>query len=139
VFYKESEVSYQAAANIPSDIAEIIHKRVEAIENGDIAAFRATLAPYEDGSDYNFQFRILAKFFGDLFGINADTAIEALANGDDVSEYAKLLFQGVHSPVSRNTGLRITKIEKNDAYGYNLTVVGNKMQENIISFMFSSF
>jgi len=139
VFYKESEASYQAAGNIPSDIAEIIHKRIEAIENGDIAAFRATLAPYEDNSDYNFQFRILAMFFGDLFGINADTAIEALANGDDVSEYARFLFHGVHRPVSRNTGLRITKIEINETYGYNVTVADNRMQEKIISFMFSSF
>ena len=139
VYYREGELPTQTAANIPSDIAEIIHKRVEAIENGDIAAFRATLAPYEDNSDYNFQFRILATFFGDLFGINADAAIEALANGDDVSEYVRFLFHGVHRPVSRNTGLRITNIERNEAYGYNATVVDNRMQENIISFMFSSF
>ena len=139
IYYREGEAPIQTASNIPSDIAEIIHKRIEAIENGDIAAFRATLAPYEDSSDYNFQFRILAAFFGDLFGINADTAIEALANGDDVSEYARFLFNEVHRPVSRNTGLRITKIEINETYGYNVTVVDNKMQEKIISFMFSSF
>jgi len=139
VYYREGELPTQAAANIPSNIAEIIHKRVEAVENGDIAAFRATLSHPEDGGDYNYQLSILNTFFGGLFGITPAAFEEAFSNGtEDLSTYADKLFRADHPPVSKNTGLRIIKIEKDD-YSYNVTVTNNLNEKNIYRFPFSSF
>ena len=141
VFYKESEAAYQAAANIPSDIAEIIHKRIEAIENGDIAAFRSTLSEWEDGADYNYQLNILNRFFGDLFGINPAAFNEAISDGtEELSIYADKLFRGSHSPQKRNTGLRIKSItDDSDSLVYRVTTTNNRNEESVINFSYSSF
>ncbi|GBU27608.1 hypothetical protein R84B8_01142 [Treponema sp. R8-4-B8] len=120
---------------IPQDVVDMIIKRFKAIENGDIAAFRSTLGPMEDGVDYYYQLGLICEFFGDFFGIDYDTFHEAVADGSEkLTEIANTLFYGEHPLKSRNTGLVIKKIEITDTGGLKVTAKNKKNKEIIYNF-----
>ena len=141
VYYREGEAAIKTDAGIPPYIVTYIFRRIEAIENGDIAAFRSTLSEWEDGADYNYQLNILNRFFGDLFGINPAAFNEAISDGtEELSVYADKLFRGSHPPQKRNTGLRIIRItDDSDSFIYKITITNNKNEESVINFSYSSF
>jgi len=123
-------------AGISEDVVDMIFKRFEAIENGDIAAFRATLGEMQDGVDYHYQLLIISEFFGDFFDIYPDTVYDAVATGEGLTEIANILFNSEHPLKSRNTGLVIKKLEVKSGSGLVVTVTNNKNEEIIYNFLY---
>ena len=122
---------------ITEDVVDMIFKRFEAIENGDIAVFRSTLGEMQDGVDYYYQLRLIFEFFGDFFDIDPDTFEDAVANGsEELSEISKALFYGEHPLRSRNTGLKIKKLEITDKGGLRAETTNNKNEEIIYDFLY---
>ena len=121
---------------IPKDDVDRIFKRFEAIENGDIAAFRSTLGEMQDGVDYHYQLELIYNFFGDFFDIDSDAFDDAVANGEDLTKIANTLFFGEHPLKSRNTGLLIKKMEIKDTGGLRVTVTNNKNEKIIYDFTY---
>ena len=122
---------------ITEDIVDMLFKRFEAIENGDVAAFRSTLGEMQDGVDYYYQLRLIFEFFGDLFDIDSDIFYDAVAYGsEELLEIADTLFCGEHPLRSRNTGLLIKKLEIIDTGGLRVTVTNNKNEEIIYDFTY---
>ena len=123
-------------AGIPEDVVDMIFKRIEAIENGDIAAFRSTLGNIEDGVDYHYQLAIIYEFFGDFFDIDSDTFDDAVATSEGLTEIANILFNSEHPLRSRNTGLIIKKLEIKSGSGLVVTLTDNKNEEIIYNFLY---
>ena len=121
---------------ISEDAVDRIFKRFEAIENGDIAAFRSTLGEMQDGVDYFYQLGLICNFFGDFFNIDSDAFEDAVATGEELTEIANTLFLGEHPLKSRNTGLLIKKMEINDTGGLRVTVTNNKNEKIIYNFTY---
>jgi hypothetical protein len=97
-------------AGIPEDVIYMVLKRFEAIENGDIAAFRSTLGEMEDGVDYYYQLGLIYTYFGDFFDISSDDFRDAVASSEGLAEIADMLFNGEYPLRGRNTGLHVIKI-----------------------------
>jgi hypothetical protein len=76
-------------AGIPEDLIEMIFKRFEAIENGDIAAFRSTLEEMEDGVDYYYQLGLIYTYFSDFFCLSSDDFNEAVASSEGLAEMVR--------------------------------------------------
>ena len=123
-------------AGICEHIVDMIFKRFEAIENGDIAAFRSTLGEMQDGVDYHYQLLIISEFFGDFFDIDPDTVYDAVATSEGLTEIADILFNSEHPLKSRNTGLVIKKLEVKSGSGLVVTVTNNKNEEIIYNFLY---
>jgi len=123
-------------AGICEDIVNMIFKRIEAIENGDIAAFRSTLGNIEDGVDYHYQLLIIYEFFGDFFDIDPDAFDDAVATSEGLTEIANILFNSEHPLKSRNTGLIIKKLEIKSGSGLVVTLTNNKNEEIIYNFLY---
>jgi hypothetical protein len=123
-------------AGIPEDIVDMIFKRIKAIEDGDLTAFRSTLGNIEDGVDYHYQLLIICEFFGDFFDIDTDTLYDAVATSEGLTEIADILFNSEHPLKSRNTGLVIKKLEVKDGSGLVVTVTNNKNEEIIYNFLY---
>jgi hypothetical protein len=122
---------------ITEDVVDMIFKRFEAIENGDVAAFRSTLGEMQDGVDYYYQLALLFEFFGDFFDIDPDTFYDAVANGgEELMEIRNLLFYGEHPLRSRNSGLLINKLEITDTGVLKAIVTNNKNEEIVYDFTY---
>jgi len=122
---------------IDGDNVDRIFKRFEAIENGDIAAFRSTLGEMQDGVDYYYQLGLIYKFFGDFFDMDPDTFEDGVTYGsEELPKIANTLFTGEHPLKSRNTGLVIKKMEIVDTGGLRVTVTNNKNEEIIYDFAY---
>jgi len=126
-----------ADAGIPKDVVDMMFKRFQAIENGDIAAFRSTLGQMEDGVDYYYQLGLLFKFFGDLFDIDSGAFEEAVAGGtEELPAIADKLFNGKPPLKNRKTGLKVKKIGYMPAGGLVVTATNNKKEEIEYSFAY---
>jgi hypothetical protein len=121
---------------IPEDVVDMIFKRIDAIEKGDIAAFRSTLGEIQDGVDYHYQLFLLYNFFGDFFDIDPDTFDEAIATGEVLGEIANTLFNSEHPLKSRNTGLIIKRLETKSGEGLRVILKNNKNEEIIYNFLY---
>jgi len=141
VFYLSRELPAQIAANIPADILDKINKRIASIENGDIAAFRATLAHPEDAGDYYYQLSLLNTFFGEIFDIDGVAFLEAISDGtDELQDFANKLFHETRPLRNRNIGLRIISIEDiPNEWVYRVTLASNSNEEIIHNYRYSSF
>jgi len=123
--------------SIPHDVAERMLKRFKAIEDGDIAAFRSTLGEMEDGVDYYYQLRLIYKFFGDFFDMDASSFDDAVTNGsEELAVIADKLFNGEYPLKIRNTGLTVKKIEYLPDGGLKVTVKNNKNKELEYDFIY---
>jgi len=122
---------------ISEDVVDMIFKRIDAIEKGDIAAFRATLGEMQDGVDYYYQLGLICKYFGDFFDIDLDTFYEAVATGsEELPNIANTLFTGEHPLKSRNTGLIIKRLETKSGEGLRVILKNNKNEEIIYNFLY---
>ena len=123
--------------DIPEDVVDMVFKRIKAIEDGDITAFRSTLGEMQDGVDYYYQLGLIYNFFGDFFDIDPDTFEDAVANGsEDLPKIANTLFGSVHPLKNRNTGLIVKKIETKPGSGLQVTVKNNKNEELVYNFLY---
>jgi len=122
---------------ISEDVVDMIFKRIDAIEKGDIAAFRATLGEMQDGVDYYYQLGLICKYFGDFFDIDLDTFYEAVATGsEELPKIANILFTGEHPLKSRNTGLIIKRLETKSGEGLRVILINKKNEEIIYNFLY---
>jgi nitrogen regulatory protein PII len=121
---------------ITEDVVDMIFKRFEAIENGDVAAFRSTLPEIQDGVDYHYQLGLIFNFFGDLFDIDFDVFEEAVATGEVLREIAETLFNCEPPLRSRNTGLLIKKLDVVAGLGLVVVTANNKNEEIIYNFLY---
>ena len=122
---------------IPEDVVDMIFKRIDAIEKGDIAAFRATLGEMQDGVDYYYQLGLICKYFGDFFDIDLDTFYEAVATGsEELPKIANTLFTSEHPLKNRNTGLIIKRLEIKSGEGLRVILKNNKNEEIIYNFLY---
>jgi hypothetical protein len=121
---------------ITEDIVNMIFKRFEAIENGDVAAFRSTLPEIQDGVDYHYQLRLIFNFFGDLFDIDSDAFENAIATGEVLREIAETLFNSEPPLRSRNTGLLIKKLDVVSGLGLVVVTTNNRNEEIIYNFLY---
>jgi len=121
---------------ITEDAVDMIFKRFEAIENGDIAAFRSTLGNIEDGVDMNYQLALLFIYFGDLFDIDSDDFDNAISTGEGLTKIAEKLFYGEHPLKSRNTGLLIKRLYVEAGLGLVVVATNNKNEEVIYNFLY---
>jgi hypothetical protein len=125
-----------ADARITDDIVDMILKRFEAIENGDIAAFRSTLGEMEDGVDYYYQLGLIYTYFSDFFDITDDAFHDAVASSEGSAEIANALFFGEYPLRKRNTGLSVKKIEYGESAGLMVTAVNNQEEELVYYFTY---
>ncbi|MDR2952619.1 MAG: hypothetical protein LBU82_05200 [Treponema sp.] len=118
-------------ARIHKELVEMMFTRFEAIENGDIDAFRSTLGELEDGVSYHYQLQLLFDFFGDFFNIDPDTFEEAITSGSEElhAEIAPALFNGEHPAIKRNAGLKIKILDVLPAGGLKVTAINSKNEE----------
>jgi hypothetical protein len=124
-------------AGIPEDIVDMIFKRIEAIEDGDLAAFRSTLGEMQDGVDYYYQLGLIYNFFGDFFDIAPDVFDDAVATGsEELPGIAYMLFNGDFPVKSRNTGLIIKKLDIRSGLGLVVTVKNKKNEEIVYNFLY---
>jgi len=122
---------------ITEDAVDMIFKRFEAIENGDIAAFRSTLGEIQDGVDYYYQLALIFTFFGDFFDIDPEVFHDAIATGsEELPKIAETLFNGEYPLKSRNTGLLIKKLEVVNGLGLVVVATNNKNEEIIYNFLY---
>jgi len=139
VYYREEETTAAKLTSVPEELVNRIYKRFEAIENGDIAAFRATLPERQDGVDYYYQLGLLVTYFGDFIGINYDAFHDAVSDGgEELTKIANALFYGEHSPRSRNTGLIVQKVDFcPDDNKLRAIVKNSKNEESIHYFIYN--
>jgi hypothetical protein len=124
-------------ARICEDVVDMIFKRIKAIEDGDLAAFRSTLGEIQDGVDYYYQLGLIFDFFGDFFDIDPDTFYDAVATGsEDLPKIADTLFNSEHPLKSRNTGLSIKRLEIISGSGLNVILINNKNEKIIYNFLY---
>jgi hypothetical protein len=121
---------------ITEDDVDRMFRRFEAIENGDIAAFRSTLGEIQDGVDYHYQLLLLFEIFGDFFYIDSDTFEDAIASGEQLTEIANIFFNSEHPLRNRNTGLLIKKMEVVSGLGLVVVATNNKNEEIIYNFQY---
>jgi hypothetical protein len=122
---------------ITEDVVDMMFRRFEAIENGDVAAFRSTLPEIQDGVDYYYQLGLIYNFFGDLFDIDSDAFEDAVANSsEELREIAETLFNSEPPLRSRNTGLLIKKLDIVAGLGLVVVVTNNKNEEIIYNFLY---
>jgi len=124
-------------ARIPEDVIDRMFKRIQAIENGDLVSFRATLGEMQDGVDYYYQLYLIFTYFGDLLDIDSDTFNDAVANGgEELTEIASTLLNSKPPKKSRNTGLSIKRIEITSGGGLKVIVKNKKNEEFIYYFTY---
>jgi len=96
---------------VDSIMAEAVIRHFDAIENGDLATFRAALSA-GDAPDWYRNMAIIQRYFGDIVGVDAETVYNAIATGSsellDEVEYA--LFESEHTIGSRNLGVFVAEI-----------------------------
>ncbi|MDR2964649.1 MAG: hypothetical protein LBU88_02620 [Treponema sp.] len=117
IFYLEIAEYYTLAngtmadTRIPKYAANLIIKRFEAIENGDIAAFRSTLPEPGDAPDIYRNLLHIYLNFADFFDVDYDAFTYAVAEADGLDEIMHTAFSRNFPLKSRNTGQVIKKIE----------------------------
>jgi len=114
VIYGQSQIKFTILPNgtkvdtrISSNIADKIIRRFNAIENGDLMAFRATIEndDIQDGVDIHRYIRFVAFFWGDIIGVDPDTYDEVY------NEATNKVFHDVFAPQKRNMWASIEKIK----------------------------
>ena len=123
--------------SLDKEVIDMFLRRFEAIENGDLPAFRSTLPSIEDGVDFYYQLSLVHKYFGDLLNIDADTFNSAVETSDGLQTIAYALFTEEPPARNRNTGLFLKKIEAMPSGGIMVTVINNRNEEDIHYFMYN--
>jgi len=99
-----------ADTRISESTVDVILRHFQAIENGDLTAFRSTLSPMQDGVDLHRQLGLIFRHFGDIAGVSADMFAHAMNTGVPQSIIDKLFYEEF-APKNRNSGMVIQKME----------------------------
>jgi len=117
-------------ARIEKEAVEIIFRHFQAIEDGDLSAFRDTLVA-QDMVDVYHQIGLMIRYFGDI--VNVDEAAFNYAM-DSVDGSLRLIidrfFTGEYNPVPRNTGMRI-KVIRSEPHFVTIVELTNNRNEHI--------
>jgi len=119
-------------ARIKEEVVEVIFRHFQAIEDGDLSAFRDTLVA-QDMVDVYHQIGLMIRYFGDLFEDSEKLAenIHSLNQGVVDSAFYDLFYK--EYPLrNRNTGMRIQVIRLSESdIGITIELTNNK-NEHII-------
>jgi hypothetical protein len=100
---------------VDSEVVDLVFRHFEAIENGDVVAFRETLQG-QDGASINMHLALIARYFWDI--VVADYQYEMFYDGDIWAGMTELgrrrIFYEEFPPVSRNTGMFVKEIRQPD-------------------------
>jgi len=99
-------------AGIPEELISLISRHFEAIENGDLATFRATLVA-QDMIDVYHHMNIIHRYFGDIIGVDPSALGDAIAEGKDMSEISYTLFEKEFPTRNRGTDILVKEIVAN--------------------------
>ena len=99
-------------AGIPEELISLISRHFEAIENGDLATFRATLAA-QDMIDVHHHMSIIHRYFGDIIGVDSAALGDAIAEGNDISEISYAFFEKEFPTRNRGTDLFVKEMVAN--------------------------
>ena len=119
-------------SRITKEIADVIIRHFDAIENGDLEAFWHTLMG-EDGADMNYHTFLILRYFGDMVNVEPETQKEIFATGVIPVGLQETLFHPTHpSPRPRNTGLFVKEIKLTDFwFGIEATVINSEGEKTI--------
>jgi hypothetical protein len=130
-------------SRISESTVNMILKRFEAIENGDIAAFRTTLPEIEDGASMYHNLSLIFNYFEDFFDVDAEGFNYAVSEAEGLEPIMHTAFSRNFPLKNRNTGLFVKKMEIEtapdiNAFGYGklvkVTVTNNKNEEDVFYF-----
>ena len=101
-------------SRIPAGAIDLVFRHFNAIENRDLAAFRATLAR-EDRVDTHHQMGLIQSYFGDILGIDSDVLRHAISTAEGLQEIEYLIFYAEPPPArSKHSGMFVKEIRRAD-------------------------
>ena len=117
---------------VPEQAADVIIRHFEAVENGDIAAFRRTLIS-QDAQDIIGHAMLIMESFAGLLDIKQEPPGLLFPNGEISEELAYKLFVGEIPARPRNEGIFVKEIRLKDGdYSWQsliATVTNSKSEE----------
>ena len=114
-------------ARIEKEAVEIIFRHFQAIEDGDLSAFRDTLVAPQDMVDVYSQIELMARYFGDIVNVDEAAFHHAMGSFDgSLRLIMDRFFTGEYNPVPRNTGMRIQVIRFEPHFRMIVELTNNK-------------
>ncbi|MCL1992817.1 MAG: hypothetical protein FWG66_07705 [Spirochaetes bacterium] len=93
---------------VPDEIVDLVFRHFQAIEDGDVVAFRTTLGA-QDGASLNMNIGLISRYFWDI--VAGDYEEEMFNEWHDLTELGRHnVFYRDFPPVARNTGLTVQEI-----------------------------
>jgi len=116
---------------ISENSAAMIFKHFQAIEDGDLSAFRDTLSPDDIGDTYH-HVHLIIKYFGDFFE-NSEQLAENVhsLNQETVNSAFHDLFYKEYPLKNRDTGLRVLAIRQSISTGKIIVDLTNNESNHI--------
>jgi len=115
---------------IDGDIVDLVFRHFEAIENGDIVAFRETLQG-QDGASINWHIGLIYDYFWDIVFEGYED--EMFHEGDiwaGLTEFGwHRVFVEKFPPISRNTGMFIREMRISDD-SLKVAIIDDKQEES---------
>jgi len=121
-------------ARVDDEVVDLIFRHFEAIENGDVVAFRETLQGQDGISANNHISQILSHFWDIVIGDYEDEMFWGDLYIDLTRFGSDRVFHEEFPAVSRNMGLRIVEIRNSYGHwghGVVVTVVDNNQEEAV--------
>jgi len=121
---------------IDDEVVDLIFRHFEAIENGDVVAFRETLQG-QDGASINMHLGLITRYFWDI--VVADYQYEMFFDGEMGAGMTELGWQRVFHeefpPVSRNTGMLLREIKQSNTYWGVVVTLQFYAQNEVVLFI----
>ncbi|MCL2378035.1 MAG: hypothetical protein FWC77_02810 [Defluviitaleaceae bacterium] len=121
-------------ARVDDEVVDLIFRHFDAIENGDVVAFRETLQGQDGISANNQANQILAHFWDIVVGDYEDEMFWGDSDIDLTSFGWNRLFNEEFPAVDRNTGLHVAEIRNSYGHwghGVVVTVIDNNQEEAV--------
>ena len=111
--YTTLENGTRVDKRISDEITDLIFRHFEAIENGDVAAFRQTLMG-QDGVSHNAHIGLIMTYFGDIIFTDYDAELYGDAGFGLTELGSQRVFGDEFAPINRNTGMFIKEMTYDD-------------------------
>jgi len=108
---------------IPDRTADVILRHFEAIESGDVAAFRSTLGGMQDAVDRYHHMSIIVRYFDTVIGVDISTVSHAMSGLGNMYAIYRKVFYDAFPLTPRNTGIVVNTIELTENYISRVTLI----------------
>ncbi|MCL2377394.1 MAG: hypothetical protein FWC76_08395 [Defluviitaleaceae bacterium] len=120
---------------VDDETVDLIFRHFEAVENGDVVAFRETLQGQDGISGNNHVSQILAHFWDIVVGDYADEMFFEGGSYIDLTQFgSNRIFHENFPAVSRNTDLHVAEIRKSYGHwglGVEVTTINNEQEKAV--------